>query len=257
MKMKTLARKVLRFGAVAAALTGATMFAGAGCADNESSLFIYGIKTGQAPGCVVDNSITGTYVYTGIMDLAFRGSYTAHLLVGNQLVKRGSSDQVRTETSRIELHTAEVTVEDVQGATVSSYTVPISGIVTTGTGNDPGFGITDVLMLDPTVATKYLSTTATSGQALVVSKVKLFGRTLGGTELASNLLEFPIELCFGCLVANPTVALDGNNVVVESCSLTDEDPIAVCTVGQDYATALKCPPKAGTLDEPDCAACHY
>ena len=57
----------------------------------------------------------------GTLDLALRDSYVASILVGNQLTERGSRNQLRTETSRVRLEGAEVTLEDANGNELATF----------------------------------------------------------------------------------------------------------------------------------------
>ncbi|MGC4069663.1 MAG: hypothetical protein QM784_34395 [Polyangiaceae bacterium] len=70
---------------VALLLGGAT----AGCADNESMLFIRGVMARESGNCELVADDTATLLTVGTLDVGFRGAYSAALLVGNQLASRG------------------------------------------------------------------------------------------------------------------------------------------------------------------------
>src|SRR5215468_9293719 len=74
-----------------------------GCVDDESTLFIREAQAHVAGNCGVDNAPTSLALLRGQLDLAFQHQYRADILVGNQLVPRGNSAQLRTETARVEL----------------------------------------------------------------------------------------------------------------------------------------------------------
>ena len=135
----------------------------------------------------------------GVLDTSFAndtgGAYIAALLIGNQLARVGNADQVRTETARITLRGAVVEVRDPsqgEDATpITEYTTDGTGFVDPSSGTNPGYGLMFVELIPP-------------GLALSISRVtvavRVFGDTLGGDEIESNQLTFPISLCTGCLI---------------------------------------------------------
>jgi hypothetical protein len=188
------------FGKIAATC-GSLALLGAlsGCAENESSLFIVGVLSIDDNECVVEPRPEGPFLFSGTLDLALRTSYAAPLLVGNQLTERGSRNQLRTETSRIRLEGAEVTLEDANGGTIAEFTTLGAGFAHPAQDTAPGYGgfLADLIPAGAPVP---------EGQ--VVAAVKVFGTTLGGEELESAVLRFPIEVCTGCLVSYPPAAYD-------------------------------------------------
>src|SRR5262245_8621497 len=142
---QVLGRWLLLAGTAGAATLGAS-----GCAEDQSMLFV---RQAQArvpsgtSGCTADNSPSSLVITEGTLDLAFRTEYTAALLVGNQLVPRGNSSQLRTETSRVQIEGAEVRLEDGDKVAWGPYTVPGSGFVDPATGSAPSFGLTETILL--------------------------------------------------------------------------------------------------------------
>jgi hypothetical protein len=209
-------------------LTAALVAAGAiGCADNESSLFVRQVQAMTAPECRVTADPTAPFMPYGVLDLAVGGDngYQAALLVGNQLVQRGSTDTIRTETARVTLRGAIIRVLDNTGAEViPSFTVDGSGFVDPGTQGSPGFGLLGTTLIPPGVA-------GYGPPPWVTVWVKVFGRTLGGKDIESNELTYPINICSGCLVSFPAKAVDSNT---GACTLVSaQDYTLPCIVGQD------------------------
>jgi hypothetical protein len=166
----------------------------------------------------------------GVLDLAFRQTYQAALLVGNQLVRRGSRDQLRTETSRIRLDGAEVTVSDSAGGTLDEFTTIGTGFVDPASGEEPGYGV----MFAPLVNAGRIGASGTATTLVSVS-VRVFGETLGGEEIESADLTFPIVLCNGCLVAYPASAANPTAPTYECTATTDAVIDPPCFFGQDHA----------------------
>jgi hypothetical protein len=67
-------------------------------------------------------------------------------------------------------------------------------------------------------------------QKTVYASVKVFGESLGGQEVTSSTLTFPIKLCKGCLIKYPLVALEHGVCVVSPANLPTDEP---CQSGQD------------------------
>jgi len=215
------------------------LMAGPGCADSESMLFIRQAQARVAGSCTVDNSPSSLVLVHGSLDLAFQRQYRAALLVGNQLVPRGNSAQLRTETARIQLQGAIVRAEDANGAVVwGPVTVPGSGFVDPASGSDPNFGLIDTVLLGSDLGTS-LAGQLSADPTLVryfTSVARVFGRTLGGMTVESGEWRFPINVCYGCSVVFPPDASDPKLMMQPNCDLPTSTGSTVthpCIVGQD------------------------
>jgi hypothetical protein len=217
-----------RFLVRSIAAAGALAFAGLstqGCADNESMLFVRAVLKLEAPDCVGEPDPNSVFLPYGVIDTTFGTSYYSILLIGNQLVQRGSKNQVRTETARITLKGAEVTVLDDQDNALAEFTVPGTGFVDPGEGEEAGYGAMGAELLPPNLG-------VAAGDRLVV-EVRVFGDTLGGDEIESSVLRYPIYVCNRCLIAYPADADDPVQPGYQ-CSTAKEPTEAVpCFFGQD------------------------
>ena len=206
------------------ALGLAASLLGGGCAENESTVFIRGVLA-LAPGeCVFSSDPSSMMRTGGVIDLAFRSDYTAGLLVGNQLVTRGNRDTLRTESSRIALEGAVIEVRTPTGEMIQEYTVDGTGFVDPGDGSEPGYGVMTVQLIP-------------AGVPLPTNRInvgiRVFGTTLGGREVESNQLTFPVSVCTGCLISYPSDALDPGTGECRGGE-APADP-APCVGGQDDA----------------------
>lgn len=218
---------------------GFALLGGAGCADDQSMLFIRQAQArvaSGANGCTVDNSPSSLFITQGTLDLAFRTEYTAALLVGNQLVARGNASQLRTETSRVEIEGAVVRLEDGTNTVWGPFTVPGSGFIDPATGSTPSYGLTEAILLGSTFGN---SLAGELRQSLNVrrftSVVKVVGKTLGGASVESGEWRFPLTVCYACLVAFPPEANDPK-LTRPNCDLpagTGTTVAAPCSLGQD------------------------
>lgn len=237
------------FGSLFAAGSALLMIAAPGCADNESTLFIRQAQIAQSTsggGCTVDSSPTSKALMGGIMDVAFATQYGANLLVGNQLVDRGSRDHVKTETSRVQLEGSEVYLTDSAGRQLGApFTVPGIGFIDPASGSNPSYGVLKSVLVDSVTGSKLraeMSALPYGTVRRITAHVKVFGRSLGGLEVESGEWNFPIEVCYGCLVSFPPEAINQATTPPS------------CSTGQD-ATDIKQPCSIGQDDPVDCRLC--
>lgn len=199
------------------------------CADNESSLFIRDCippTYQQQSGCVVPepNDVT-TFIASGVHDAGLSGQYGCWLRVGNQVVNQGSGDQIRTETSRINLYAADVRLTDLAGNAITyadggavEFSVPISGFVDPGGGNDgdAGYGYANVLMIDQATTEALAGQVAGGTEMDVLAGVIVYGRTLGGQELETPEWFFQIHVCIACACVQTGMTCDPTQSATET-----------------------------------------
>lgn len=213
------------------ALGAFAMVLGPGCADNRSSIFIQGAMVIPQDTCTVKADSSATVLFRGTYDVAFATTtapeYSAALLVGNQLVRRGNAATLRTETSRVGFYEAEITLTNSAGDPIpnGNFVVPVTGFADAASGTDPGFGAVAVTLIDATSAQNI-----TAGQE-VIANVILRGETLGNVDVETDAWSFPITVCNGCLVAFPADADDPARPGLD-CDIRDESPV-YCRMGQD------------------------
>ncbi len=215
--MSRLAAKTLAASFVTAALG----MLNPSCAENEVSIFIAGVLSPDEQ-CEITASPSEPRLSRGILDRSFGTPYVANLLIGNQLVPRGSSDQLRAETARFRVEGAIVEVQSTDGGTLDEFSTTASGVIDPAEGSEPGYGFASVILIPPDV-----------GANEVVATVRVFGRTLGGEEIESAEFSFPIELCDKCLIQFPGDA-DNPATPEYDCTPSEDDPISTsCAPGQD------------------------
>lgn len=210
---------------------------GPGCAEPESSLFIRHVVFAQPPDCTAQAEPDGLFLGTGLIDVALRDEYQGTLLVGNQLVSRGSQELVRTETNRIALRTAAVRIEDVSGGVLSDFEVPITGFVDQSTGIEPGYGLASMPIIDSGAINKIRGTIAKGASKRLVAFIKITGLSLGGSEISTGEFQFVVQACNGCLVQFPPEAddptVDGVDCLAPTEAANQNNNDLPCIVGQD------------------------
>jgi hypothetical protein len=193
------------------------------CADNNSSLFVVGAIALDPATCVAKPDNTAVLLPGGIMDVVFTQSYSAFLLVGNQLTQRGSREQLRTETT-------------LDGKTLGNYSTVGTGFVNNAAGDVPSYAAMSVNIIPSALG----STAAVLEAGTVLAKIRVFGDTLGNAAITSNELDFPIRVCAGCLVNYPSSAIDptsppGMFLCSTAPSTTQTTETGPCVVGQDQS----------------------
>lgn len=212
----------------------------AGCADNNATLFVFGVLAPVVPGCDVTADPSQPVFGSGTLDVALRTNYEAWLLVGNQFTPRGAKQQLRAETTRITLTGAEITLKDAatdqiitckDQAHCGEFSVYGSGFANSSKSEDPGYGIIAAQLIPNAVGESYRASLAGKAGTTVslVATVKVFGTTLGNQDVESGGFSYPIQLCMGCLVDFSSGKADG------SCTPKAEGEIITpnCRMGQD------------------------
>ncbi len=215
------------------------------CATNDSMMFITGVYFRKFGACTPKADFAAPTLAKGTLDLTFATEYRAALIVGNQIVQRGSRERVRTETSRVELKGAEVTLENLQGGSlVDSFSSTGTGFVNPSSGTDPALTIMYASLIPASVSAKLPIGT-------LVAKVRVFGTTLGGQDVQSGELAFPIDICRGCLVSYPASARDltADGAAYQCKQATDGMAVATATADADQPCDL------GIDIQAPCTAC--
>jgi hypothetical protein len=211
-------------------------------------MYVEGVLALTPPACEVKADPSTAQILRGTLDVAFLQSYQGAVLVANQLTPRGLKKQLRTETQGVELQGAEITVSDAQGGILDEFSVPTGGFVHSNTSESPGYGVAFVTMIPPqlgdTIARQLGN--ARGASRTVIAGIRVYGTTLGGTEITSGEFTFPIDVCFGCLVDFPLEAVDDTGAARVCSGSTDSITTSQCIRGQD--AVIDCRECAATLD---------
>jgi hypothetical protein len=197
------------------------------CVDNLSSVFIYGVMDLNSTQCLAQPTTTSVLLASGALDRQFSSGYQAAFLVGSHLTSRGSREKLRTETSRIQVTGAHVTLYGTTGYT-TSFDTPATGLINPATGTDPGLAAVFALI----VRHQDFENLGPDGQ--MIARIKILGTTLGGQDLESGIFDYPISLCTGCLVTYPSSAIDPASGLCDTAADTMTDT-NICFFGQDAA----------------------
>jgi hypothetical protein len=180
------------------------------CVHDDQTLFIRSVQA--APQTVVNNQCiytpdpTQPVLSNGIVDDAFTDSYFGWMLLGDQMIPQGNPNAPTTETSRIEVEGVIVRITDILGNQLDNYTRAGAATVDPSSGTTPGWAVLGAEIVSP----KAIAAAVGNGgePVRVITYIKAFGHTLGGTYIESNEFQFPVDICKGCLVIFPAGSSD-------------------------------------------------
>lgn len=213
---------------------------------DEKSLFVVGVLAPDVNSCTVKAQRESTLVTKGVLDLAFTSSYTAILLVGNQLQTAASTPSA-PQTERVSLRGAEVALTTASGAPLGMYSAVGTGFVDTA-ADMSAYGSIAVTIVPATL----YEGVSLQGEQPIVATVKVTGEALDGTLMTSSALTFPIDVCVGCLVqyppdaADPTLSAGSTYECATHDTSGSHSTPAPCIIGQD--TAFSCTLCSATLE---------
>lgn len=251
-----------------ALLAASALAAGAGCADNEISVYIRRIQSPTLMGTTCSYGVDPTTpaIPEGTLDLAFKHTYRLAPLLQNNISMRADmmSNRIESNLIRFEGFIVELREDSPDGPLVTGpdfsnpFTVYQSNIVLPGPPGQPGYGaapfeaiplqIGDALYNEVCVRRRgeVRSTNPdcpVSNFNLNVTKrlmlrVAAFGRTGGGVAVETPRFNFPVTVCCGCLrFFPPAMATEPDSGMGSTCSTAMtvmNEASCPGVLGQDY-----------------------
>lgn len=219
------------------------------CAENNQTIFIRQIQALRAPDCTVTADVQSIVTPTGFIDVGVATSYVVYPLIGNQMLSKGDPRQSKAEPNRVQIQGAEIELVEPTGAPLAGigglpnpYTVIASGTLDPATASEAVYNWTAVEVMPAAFIQAYRRTLSASGigtSRTVHARIKVFGKTLGQTEVETGVFTYPINVCYGCSVVVPAEAVDaklpGRNCQATAVTATTNSR-TVCIPGQDQAT---------------------
>lgn len=227
------------------ALAGAALAGTASCGGSSKSedaqgpnavdkpLFLIGALDINATQCVARADASVALLPNGILDLTFGSTYTTELLVENPYAQ-GTASPTATETERVSLRTAEISLTTSDGTVLGSYSSVGTGAVDAAPIGAAGYGIMAVTLIPAEVG----ASDGVQNAHALIAKLRVTGEALNGIALSSNEIELPITVCKGCLVRYPADAADitvpaGQGYLCTTSTVGLVETPAPCILGQD------------------------
>jgi hypothetical protein len=238
-------KRVWGHAIAAVSLLAGTVASMAACKHDDSSLFVQDVllaplvTAGQQ--CLFTNDPTQPHIASGELDIGLRPEYDPTYLLANQLVPEVNSQQLQTETNIITVQGAIVRITDAAGNQLNTFTRYAAATVYPSAGSVPGYAPISVTTIDANTIssnTALQQNVATGGTTRLVTYVKFFGQTTGGDYIESDEFEFPVDVCYGCLVtftsADENPLAPTPNCLNAGASSASSQP-APCIPGQDFS----------------------
>lgn len=226
---------VTRLGLYILVALGVLSFGLQGCAEEDSILLIRGAAKLDS-SCTPPASQPESFSGGGVLDVSLAQSYLITPFYENVAGPAPDNNGLNNEGNRIIIKEAQIEVEaltDLPGSvidTLSGFAIPVAGNVL-----DPGAtGSISIPVLNSFQIQQLAGSVGAGQTALIVVKLTLSGTTTSSTDVESNTLEFPIEVCNGCLA-------------VADCETEGQAASNVCVLpGQDVPF---CPPEEEMMTE--------
>lgn len=231
------------------------------CVHDDSTIFIQSVlaaQTSTQPGaiCTYNADPMQPFISSGVLDLELKPEYEGEFLIGNQMVATANSSQLQTETSVATISHATVRITTADGRTeLDRYTRSVTANIPPASGNTPGYAslgpvtiIDEKAVLSDPVQQKLVP----GGTVRLLTFVRFSATTLGGQAVESNELQFPVDICRGCLITftnNPLCPFP-NCVANQSAGSTTSQPSVPCSgsIGQDLAVDCNTCANLGNLN---------
>jgi hypothetical protein len=242
-----LMKQVWRHVVTALSLAAGVAAAFSACVHDDSTIFIQSVlapQTSSQPGtlCTYTSDPTQAFLSSGVLDLALKAEYDGEFLLGNQMVSQANSSQLQTETSIVNIEYATVRITTADNQQLANYTRRSITTIPPAVGNTPGYSpIGPVAIIDaPTLASPAVVGNLVSGGTVrLLAYVSFSGTSTGGESVQSDELEYPVDICNGCLITftNNPLCPTPNCVGNAAASATSSTPLIPCTgsIGQDIA----------------------
>ena len=248
------ARPLLGALVLGGALTGAT-----GCVDNTVSIYIRQIQSPTLTGtmCTTTSDPSALSIAEGTLDLALADSYSLRPLLANQLLTRANMDQLRAETSTVNVQGFVIELHEgspdgpLIGPAFSVYqniVVPAAASVTT-----PNYNYGQIQVIPPQIGEQLKTAVChfdmtgvtpdcpvvriTSENRRVLVKMTAFGESLGQNNVESPPFYFPVTVCCGCLLNFPADSDMADTTAMIGPDCNNGSPVlssADCNPGQDF-----------------------
>jgi len=204
---------------------GGVLMSAVGCVDNTVSVYVRQVQAPTVSGamCTVTSDPTSARISEGTLDVALRDSYTMSPLLANQLITRASMEQLRAETTTLNLQGFVIELHEgspegaLVGPAFSVYqNVVVPSAIAAGT---PGYAVAQIQVIPPQIGQALKAAVCRIDRTGVTSdcpvprvasvnrrilvKMTAFGESLGQNSVEATPFYFPVTVCCGCLVQFP------------------------------------------------------
>lgn len=225
-------------------LCAVALVAPVGCANNDVSLSIIQMEAVTTTTNCVANAMAGAGMIgrdRGLLDVSLvtTSGYIAVPVIRNNLVSLNNG----VEYNAIQLSGANVKLTQVDGTALTLPSGQSSFFYAAAAGRlDPGGTAAMFVEVLPAPVAKSLAGMIPSGGLYtVMAEVRPVGDRQNDQVIGGNV-NFPIDLCQGCLVQTSTCPLPKGTMAMDPCFPQQDDPSICCTDATTNVTS--CGPAA-------------
>lgn len=191
------------------------------CEDREVSLQVVNVAPLDLGSCGATTDET-IFLGNGVVDLALARDYAIFARITNNMfeisqVKNYTVQDARLETNDVVLNAAVIEFSALDQITANlpeKVRVPITGTVAlNGSATIPLQVLSPAMLQELRSSREFRNFDAQNnlrpirGLVKIIAKLQIEGETLDGKSIQSNQFLFPIDVCNGCRVSFPAVAL--------------------------------------------------
>lgn len=211
------------------------------CIENRPSFYIVGNKVPDDE-CIATDKPEGQYITEGLLDICVSSEYLLHLLVKNQLVNtadnacQAEANTIIVEEAHIRIWLNSISYFTIDGVAridpIEEFMTEFDVTIGNSTAEPNGYGVVIFNIFTPPIINafndwiqRYLSQCYYVTSLSVSAGVTLYGKSLGGLDMKTQEMVYPVTICYGCLV--PPVA--------PNCEQVDSEEVlkSICDLGQD------------------------
>ena len=217
------------------------------CVEETPAIFIVQ-NNALGDQCEVTNTAAAGVQGSGTMDLTVARSYRMNLFVEN-LMNESGANSLGTATggayegNRVTFTNAVVSVigpPNLVTQLPENQQIPISGTLEPG-----GSAVVQLDVIGATLGQQLSAEIPFRGTVVPLrAQVQFTGLTTSGTEVFSNVFNYPLDVCRGCLLEFPPE------------SVSEADPLPNCLATPEDSTELPSDCAAGQDSELDCRVCR-
>jgi hypothetical protein len=205
--------------------------------DNWESFFIHeGKQLGEPPGCEIPTDPNAEGVLGGLLDASVSHGYAVYLFTENAMIQRDDTGLPRIESNGIFVRGAYLNYEP-----DPTCIIPVSAVETRFSTYIPPRGSSTIglwaLVINDAIAAAVQG--CPNQRMTTVVTIQLFGQTQSGIDVITQPFDFPITICWGCLVRCPVGMTCAANPLRPwgfecDCDADLDTAESPCHLGQDF-----------------------
>jgi len=220
-------------------MAGLVWLIASACVEDSPAMFIVQ-NNALGENCEITNTSSGVIQGAGVMDLTVARTYQMNLFVENLMAESGSNSLGASaggpyEGNRVTFSNAIVSIigpsNGLRTQLPQNQEIPISGTL------EPGGGaVVQLHAIGSTLGQQLASEIQFRGTVVPLRvQVQFTGLTTSGSEVESNVFNYPLDVCRGCLLEFPPESVSDEDPIPNCLAVPEDssDLPSACAAGQD------------------------